>query len=168
MRVKPSLFAALLFALPALATAGDAKKSDAEKEEPIDWVGSYAKAIERGESEDKPIVFKFYTGWCPHCVRMDKTTWLDEGVAELCESFVSAKVNADVEKVPVKRYQLKGYPTVIIAEPGGDQVLRLEGYKNAKQVGAYLKTYLKNEDEIWVELQCDVRIFSPFFAFHLE
>ena len=101
---------ALLVSLPA--TAG-------EGEEPISWETSYATTMKGSEESGKPSLMKFYTAWCPHCVRMDKTTWKDEKVVKLAESFVSGKINADVDKVPVKRYRLKGYPTVIVAERGG-------------------------------------------------
>ena len=104
-------------ALPALAGAGDS---------PIAWETSYAATIKAAADSGKPALMKFYTSWCPHCTRMEKTTWVDETVAGLAEEFVAGKINADVEKVPVKRYGLKGYPTVIVAEKGGEQVLRLE------------------------------------------
>jgi thioredoxin-like negative regulator of GroEL len=139
--------ARLFVALPMLLLAASlAFGSDVES--PIAWETSYAATIKTAKAGGKPILFKFYTGWCPHCVRMNKTTWMNEDIAKLSESFVAGKINADVDKVPVKRYRLSGYPTVIVAEPGGEQVLRLEGYKSAKVVAGYLKTYLKKQDEI--------------------
>ena len=141
MKARTLLAAVLLSALSATAFAG-------EGEEPIAWETSYAAVMKAAEESGKPALMKFYTGWCPHCTRMDKTTWVDEGVAELADDFVAGKINADVDKVPVKRYQLKGYPTVIVAEKGGEQVLRLEGYKDAKAVSSYLKAYLANVDDV--------------------
>lgn len=156
MRADPFRFAlaatavlVLLGALGALGVPADARAAaEISQDEPIAWAGSYADAVKTAEAEDRPLLFKFYSGWCPHCVRMDRTTWKDETVAELAESFVAAKVNADVEKVPVKRYSLTGYPTVILAEPGGEQVLRLAGYKNATVISAYLTAYLKHADDV--------------------
>jgi thioredoxin-like negative regulator of GroEL len=138
-RITPAAFILLSLALPALAEDGDS---------PITWETSYSATIKGAADSGKPALMKFYTAWCPHCVRMDKTTWVDDSVAKLAESFVAGKINADVDKVPVKRYQLKGYPTVIVAEKGGEQVLRLEGYKSEKAVAAYLKAYLNNQEMI--------------------
>ena len=138
----------LLAPVPALAGKRSEDKVDKSAPSTVEWQHSYSGAIKSAKKESKPLLFKFYTGWCPHCVRMDRTTWTDAKVGELAGSFIAAKVNADVEKVPVKRYGLTGYPTVVVAEPGGEEVFRLEGYKGAKAVATYLQTYLDNEDEI--------------------
>jgi thioredoxin-like negative regulator of GroEL len=149
----PSLLV-LLTALPVLADAvppddEDAKKVPAKEEKAlIPWQTSYATATKAAQGASKPILFDFHTGWCPHCTRMDKTTWKDPAVAKLAEKFVVAKINADVEKVPVSRYKLTGYPTVIVAEPGGEQVLRLEGYKDGPAISAALTAYLASATEI--------------------
>jgi len=137
---------AALVAAPA--RAGDAETAAAPADDAIAWVTSYAAALKQAEESDKPIVLKFYTGWCPHCTRMDKTTWKDEGVVKLAAEFVAGKINADVEKVPVARYRLKGYPVVMLCEPGGDEVLRLEGYKDARVVSAYMSAYQKHAEAI--------------------
>lgn len=139
--------AALPLAALALSLAPASVRAD-DEESTVEWLESYAEAATTARDADSPLLFKFYSGWCPHCVRMDKTTWRDEKVGELAESFVAAKVNSDVEKVPVKRYSLTGYPTVIIAEPGGEQVLRLSGYKDARVIAAYLGAYLDNAEGI--------------------
>ena len=152
MKARGILSVSLVLSLVALgsvrnAFAGDAA-AGAAKADPIAWLTSYSEATKRAEAEKKPLLFKFFTGWCPHCTRMDQTTWKDASLAEVAKSFMAAKVNADVEKVPVQRYHLVGYPTVIIAEPGGEEVLRLEGYKDAKVVSAFASAYLKRADAI--------------------
>jgi thioredoxin-like negative regulator of GroEL len=113
------------------------------------WTTSYSASLKDAESGKKPLLLDFHTGWCPHCTRMDKTTWKDAALIELAtKHFVVAKINADVEKAPVSRYRLTGYPTVIVAEPGGDQVLRMEGYKDAAAITAALKAYLGSADQL--------------------
>lgn len=149
MPTRPIATVLLLSALasglaPRPAAAGEETDSAAA----IAWETAYAAAVKKAQADERPLLLKFYTGWCPHCVRMDRTTWKDDKVAKLAESFVAAKVNADVEKVPVKRYHLTGYPTVIVAEPSGEEVLRLEGYKNAEVIAAYLQAYRGKEKEI--------------------
>ena len=135
----------LCLVLCLLATLSPA----AEEPGGMPWKTSYSTALKEAETGKKPILFDFHTGWCPHCTRMDKTTWKDADLIALAtKSFVVAKINADVEKAPVSRYRLVGYPTVIIAEPGGDQVLRLEGYKDAAAISATLKAYLAAADRL--------------------
>ena len=143
------LSAASLAPLAVAAPEGAEKKAAAEETGGMPWKTSYSTALKDGEAGKKPILFDFHTGWCPHCTRMDKTTWKDEKLVKLAtDSFVVAKINADVEKAPVSRYRLTGYPTVIVAEPGGDQVLRMEGYKDAAAISAALKAYLGSADKL--------------------
>jgi thioredoxin-like negative regulator of GroEL len=147
---RAALAAAAVLALPGSPAPASAAADAAEagSEEPIAWATSYAAALKQAKDSGEPLVLKFYTGWCPHCTRMDKTTWKDEGVAKLAESFVAGRINADVEKVPVARYRLKGYPVVLLCEPSGDEVLRLEGYKDARVVAAYMGAYQKHAETI--------------------
>ncbi len=133
--------------LAAAPAAASATPADASKGG-IHWEPTYAAAMARAQAENKPVVMKFYTGWCPFCTKMDKTTWLDASVAEAAKSFVTAKVNADVEAPPVARYRTTGYPTVIIAEPGGEQVIRLEGYKDGATVARLMKAYTANAEAL--------------------
>lgn len=144
----PSLSVLLAF-VAVLALPGPVRaEAAAAAQDPIAWVASYGEATKKAADAGKPLLFKFYTGWCPHCTRMDQTTWKDASLADTAKSFVAAKVNADVEKVPVNRYRLVGYPTVIVAEPGGEEILRLEGYKEAKVVQAFAKAYLEHAPAI--------------------
>lgn len=136
----------LLLLAPALLARAEDKPAAATS---MPWGTSYPAALKKAEADKKPILFDFHTGWCPHCTRMDKTTWIDAGLIKLATgSFVVAKINADVEKAPVSRYRLTGYPTVIIAEPGGDPILKLEGYKDAAAITAALKAYLGSADAL--------------------
>lgn len=113
------------------------------------WETSYAAALKRATADGKPILFDFHTGWCPHCTRMDKTTWKDPGLVKLAsENFVVAKINCDVEQVPVSRYRLVGYPTVVLADASGDQLARVEGYADAARITGLLRAYARSKDAL--------------------
>jgi len=140
--MKTSLVALVLLSLASAASAGEAKSGE------IPWQTSYATASKQATESSKPMLLKFYTGWCPFCAKMDKTTWVDAGVVEAAKSFVPGKINADTDTVAVGRYRTVGYPTVIIAESDGDQVIRLEGYKSPAEVSGYMKAYLAQKDSV--------------------
>ena len=142
------VLAAALLALSSLPAIARADEAPPEEKAAIAWETSYASALKAASTQHKPLLLAFHTGWCPFCTKMEKTTWKDAAVANLVDKFVAASINADVEKVPVSRYHLTGFPTVIVAEPGGEQVLRLEGYKDAAAVSAYLKAYLAADSDL--------------------
>lgn len=137
---------ALLVIAPGAALAAEPAKEEAK--ELVAWESSYSTVLKKAEASGQPVLFDFTTGWCPHCTRMDKTTWKDAKVAELTRKFVAGKVNCDTEKVPVARYRLTGYPTVVVADPAGDQVLRYEGYQDAAAIGKALEAYLAQADAL--------------------
>lgn len=147
-----SLALALALALaPAAAGAAEGAPAPAPTAAAaaMPWETSYSAALKRAAADDKPILFDFHTGWCPHCTRMDKTTWKDPGLVKLAtESFVVAKINCDVEQVPVSRYRLVGYPTVVLADASGDQLARVEGYADAARITGLLRAYAKSKDAL--------------------
>ena len=145
--LRRTIVAALLLAL-ALAPAEAAKKKpdlvDPNAKSTVAWTESYGGAVKQAEEEHRPLLFKFYASWCPHCAKMDATTWVDETVGELSKGFVAVKLNSETQAVAAKRYRIQGIPVTLIAEPGGEEVLRLEGEKSPKVIAAYLKTYQKH------------------------
>lgn len=140
-----------LASAPVLAQEAAPAKAPASGKAPAEmpWETSYATALKKAEAESKPILFDFYTGWCPHCTRMDKSTWKDAALIGIAsKSFVSAKINADVEKAPVSRYRLMGYPTMIVATSKGEQIFRLEGYVDAAGMKRAMSAYVERQEAI--------------------
>jgi thioredoxin-related protein len=142
--MKHPSVALVLLALSTAAMAAESAPGSAE----IPWQTSYAVASKQAQESEKPLLLKFYTGWCPFCAKMDKTTWVDPSVVAAVKSFVPGKINADTDTVAVNRYKTTGFPTIIVAEPDGDQVIRLEGYKSPEQMTGYLKAFLAHEDAL--------------------
>ncbi len=72
--------------------------------------------------EPKLVLLDFYTDWCGPCKAM--APLLVQLEAELGDRVLVAKINA--EKVDVKQFQIKGYPTLIISKQWA-QVARMGG-----------------------------------------
>ena len=104
------------------------------KEEPtgpptLNFFTSFDQADSAAAAENKPFMVKFYTDWCTWCKTMDTITLVDSSVVTfLNDSFVVAKVNAEVDTSDAQKYSVMGYPTTILFDSKGDEIERIVGY----------------------------------------
>ncbi len=97
--------------------------------EEIAWSKDFAAAQSEAEKSGKLIMVDFYTDWCGWCKRLDKDTYSNEKVVEFSKKIVSVKVNAEKEGVELaKKYEVRGFPTILFLTAGGEQIGRMGGY----------------------------------------
>jgi thiol:disulfide interchange protein len=88
-----------------------------------------AKAL--AAQEQKLIIVDVYTDWCGPCKRMDRTTYRNGLVQQvLRKDMVSIKINAEKGKgvAFAKKYDVSGYPCLIVLDNQGNEVARRYGY----------------------------------------
>jgi thioredoxin-related protein len=143
------LFAAALCAallVPAAARADEpatAPAPAAEAKSEVKWVADYDKAVEIAKKEKKDL-FVDFTGsdWCGWCVRLRKEVFDHEAfLNEVSKQYVlveldfprseelKAKVpNAARNQELFKKYNLQGYPSILLVTADGDVFAQL-GYQ---------------------------------------
>jgi thiol:disulfide interchange protein len=119
--------AAALLALPALA--GRQKKGD---HGPIPWLTSLPKARKAAASKKKPIMVDFYAEWCPPCKEMMSGTYKDKAVVARAKRFVPALIDIDKQAKEADSAKVEAVPTIVFYNHKGKEVLRAEGYRDAK------------------------------------
>lgn len=91
---------------------------------------SFDAARDRAAAENKIVFIDFYTTWCGPCKELDATTWQNPAVvALLTEKAVSLKIDAEKERELARRYGVRGYPTLLLLKPSGQEIDRLIGYR---------------------------------------
>lgn len=92
-------------------------------------------------SRDKPVMVDFWADWCPPCRAL---TPVLERVVRMRHDIRLAKVEADENMRLAGRYQLRGFPTVILFR-NGEEVARFSGARTAQQVQEFLSQHLSAE-----------------------
>jgi thioredoxin 1 len=67
-------------------------------------------------ASSKPVLVDFWTEWCAPCKPLAVS--LDELSAELGDTIVIAKVNAELSPNITNKYGVRGFPTMLIFKDG--------------------------------------------------
>lgn len=85
-------------------------------------------ALAKAESESKLVLADLSAIWCPSCRKLDKTVLSDPGVRRTIEErFVFARIEYESEEGAAfqQRYQVRGFPNLLILDARGDLVKKL-------------------------------------------
>ena len=85
-------------------------------------------------------ILKFGAVWCMHCIYIKSVLDdLGQEYAELIVEEFDADDHADVHK----KFEIKDIPTLIFLDKNGDQILRLEGAKDNKELKKAIDELMK-------------------------
>jgi thiol:disulfide interchange protein len=124
-RSAAALGATLALTVGAAAYAGP-------KHGPIKWVTSWSKAKAMAAKQKKPMMVDFYADWCPPCQAMLKTTWKDKAVVERSKRFIPVLIDIDAYAQIADDAKVSAVPTVVFYSPSARELLRADGYRDAK------------------------------------
>lgn len=85
-------------------------------------------------------ILKFGAIWCMHCIYIKSVLDdIGEEYAELVVEEYDADDHADMHK----QFEIKDIPTLIFVDKDGNQVLRLEGAKDKKELKKVIDGLMK-------------------------
>lgn len=96
----------------------------------IEFEKDYSSAIKKAKEMGKMVMIDFYTEWCIPCKQMEEHLFRHKRVESyLKKNFISIRIDAEKgEGVELfKKYNIKGFPTLIFLNSEGVEERRLKG-----------------------------------------
>ncbi len=116
-----------------------ADKKAAHSGETVEFEHDFAVAEKRAKAENKNLFIDFEAIWCGPCKLMDKIVYNADVVVKASGNVVAVKVDCDEHPELVKRFGVKGYPTLILVSPEGKVLKTQSGYQSVKRTVAFLE-----------------------------
>ncbi|MGD7652184.1 MAG: thioredoxin family protein [Verrucomicrobiales bacterium] len=125
---------------------------------PEGWSTDLKKAFEQAKKDNKAVLVEF-TGsdWCPPCIAMRKNVFSKkEFVKEASEDFILVELDfpkgdksvAEKNEPFAKKYQIEGFPTVILFDSDGKEFTRFfaSQYPDTEKFLNHLDESLEKKD----------------------
>lgn len=93
------------------------------------FADDWEAAMKKAKKEDKPLVFYFFSTYCPYCFAMDREVLADKDISISLENkAVYLRINVDKRDDIARFYSVRGYPTTSFLEPSGQRIVQIPGY----------------------------------------
>jgi len=142
-----SLAVALLLSFVAAGCEVDGREDRAEIPEPphqdlhVDWFeGEVEAAFDRAKELGKPVFLYWGAEWCPPCHYLKNKVFTRPEFLARITNFIPVYLDGDTERAQIwgERLDVQGYPTVIVFNATGNEVMRLSSSVPVDQYAAVL------------------------------
>lgn len=94
----------------------------------VAWLdGSFDDALARARAEGKPLLLFWAAAWCPHCHHLEHQIFARAEFIAASRDFVAFRLDADAAGAQLlgEKLDTRGYPTVILFDAGGRELMRV-------------------------------------------
>jgi thiol:disulfide interchange protein len=108
--------------------------------------GTWKEALDKSKLENKPIFLDIYASWCGPCKTLKRNTFSDEKVGSFFnEHFINVAVDGEQGDglVLVSKYNIRGYPSLLMVDSVGQVLHSAMGYHSPKELIKFGESGLK-------------------------
>lgn len=99
--------------------------------------GGWEAALQKAKAEHKPIFVDIYASWCGPCKMLKRKTFTNGKVADYFNShFINTSFDGEVDEGTklAEKFQIQGYPTLILLDENGKVIMYEMGYQTPKEL----------------------------------
>ena len=104
----------------------------------IEWLDNHEEGLALAKKTGKPAVVLLYADWCSFCKKLFTETLQDPRMRALKDRFVWIRVNSDVNSSYKQMYGQDGFPMIVLLDPDGKVIHKIQGFKDALALRAEL------------------------------
>lgn len=116
-----------------------------EPEPAIQWQTDIGEAFKTASEEGKLVLLDFRADWCELCNEMEEEAFVRPEIVDAISRFVPLRVDVtelnEEEEALVDKYELPGYPTLVIANGDGQMVDSVSGYEGPEKLLGFLQAH---------------------------
>lgn len=129
--------------------AGCTRSADTGRGSALDWQDDWDKAVKIAKKDGRNLIAEFSTEWCTYCRFMEERIFTDAAVAENMKKFALVRLDCDRPEMQglMDKHGVTGFPTFIIFDPKGKEILRFNDANDSAEMIAYLAKVLGSSDD---------------------
>jgi len=105
------------------------------------WATNLQTALKTAAKANKLVLVDFTATWCGWCKKMETDVFNKADFRSYVKTrYQLVRLDADKYKAIVNKYQVTGFPTVLVLSPKGAEVQRIVGYLKLKEFMKRLKS----------------------------
>lgn len=102
-----------------------------ESQAALECVEGYADGARRAAAENRPMLVIFRASWCHWCAEFAQGPLIDRRLVGLSRHFTCVMIDADRHPADCRRFGVREFPTVIVANADGTERRRWTGCPSA-------------------------------------
>ncbi len=105
----------------------------------VKFMHEYAYARDLAKQRDQNLFIDFETTWCGPCKSMDQWVYTADTVVSATKNMLCVKIDGDENRDLVKKFDVTGYPTLILVAPDGEILKKVSGYQSVINTVNFIK-----------------------------
>ncbi|MCK5821430.1 MAG: thioredoxin family protein [Bacteroidales bacterium] len=100
----------------------------------VKFLHDYQYAKDLAKQKGQKTLLDFETTWCGPCNTMDQYVYTADTVISATKNLTAVKIDGDEHRDLVKKYNISGYPTLVLLDKEGTEIARGVGYQSVAKV----------------------------------